>query len=430
MAQSSIQTAFNYDYQEEAAAPPAPGAPAHEAMKEQPAADSSACGCEAGCGCENGCCSTCGCCDSGWGWGNCLGDCCLGDAWTLQSCLHPCCDSPTYGGWISAGYYNNAERLSFGDADELAFNDFPHEFGLDQAWFYTEKVAEAECCCPDYGYRFDIMYGRHGHAAQAYGNDGGTWDVTFDHGHYEWALPQLYAEVAWGDWSVKVGKWFTPVGYEVIPDTGNFFYSHTLTHYNSEPFSHTGVLGTYTPSDCWTYYAGWALGWDTGFDQFDGGNIFLGGATYNVSEDIALTYITTVGNLGWKTSGEFGYTHHVVGIFTLSECWQYVIQHDYLNTEGTAADEDVDGEDKGITNYLFYTINDCWKLGGRIEWWRTDSLTGESASLYDITGGLNYHPHANLVIRPEIRYDWTPSDEAIDDDYTQTWFGIDAVLTY
>jgi hypothetical protein len=120
----------------------------------------------------------------------------------------------------------------------------------------------------------------------------------------------------------------------------------------------------------------------------------------------------------------------VVGIFTLSECWQYVIQHDYLNTEGTFDDPDVDGEDKGVTNYLFYTLNDCWKLGGRIEWWNTDSLTGESASLYDVTGGLNYRPHANLVIRPEIRYDWTPSNEAIDDDYNQTWFGIDAVLTF
>jgi hypothetical protein len=206
----------------------------------------SSCGCEPSCGCENGCCN--GGCDSGWG--SCLGDCCLGDAWTLQGYLQPCCDKTyVYGGWMSWGYYNHSERLSREDADALSFNDFPHEFGADQVWFYTEKVAEADACSADWGYRFDIMYGRHGHTAQAYGNDGGTWDVTFDHGHYEWALPQLYLELAHGDWSWKLGKWFTPVGYEVIPDTGNFFYSHTLTHYNSEPFSHTGVLGTYNGFD-------------------------------------------------------------------------------------------------------------------------------------------------------------------------------------
>jgi hypothetical protein len=388
------------------------------------------CGCDASCGCENGCSSGC-CCDSGWGWDlNCLGDCCLGDAWTLKDCLTPGCCGPTYGGWISAGYYNHNERLSFDRADELSINDFPHHLNLDQAWFYVEKAAEANGCCADYGYRFDIAYGAQIHAAQSFGNSGGTWDVTWDHGPYEWAIPQLYGEVAFGDWSVKAGHFFTPAGYEVVPATGNFFYSHALTWYNSEPFMHTGVLGTYTPNDCWTYYAGWALGWDTGFDQFDGGNIFIGGATYNATEDIALTYVTTVGNLGWKTNGEFGYTHHIVGTFALSECWEYVIQHDYLNLEGTFADADVDGEDKGVTNYLFYTLNDCWKLGGRAEWWRTDSLTGESASLYEVTGGVNYHPHANLVIRPEIRYDWTPSNEAINDDYNQTWFGVDAVLTF
>jgi hypothetical protein len=394
--------------------------------------DDCACGngCGNGCVCGNGCNSSCG---NGWG---CLGDCCLGDAWTLQSYLQPCCDkSITYGGWTSWGYYNHSERLSREDFDELSFNDAPHEFSVDQLWFYTEKVAEADACSADWGYRFDVMYGRHGHAAQAYGNDGGTWDVTFDHGHYEWALPQLYAEVAFGDWSVKLGKWFTPVGYEVIPSTGNFFYSHTLTHYNSEPFSHTGVLGTYSGYDDATIYTGWALGWDTGFDQFDGGNIFVGGLTYNVAEDVALTYLVTVGNFGWKSEGEFGFSHHFVGIFDLSENWQYVLQHDFLDTEGIPGDDDTDGQDKGVSNYLFYTLNDCWKVGGRFEWWKSDNvIPDEDASFYNIAGGINYHATANLVFRPEIRYDWTPSDEAYDDefdvDYNQTWFGIDAVLTY
>jgi hypothetical protein len=47
---------------------------------------------------------------------------------------------------------------------------------------------------------------------------------------------------------------------------------------------------------------------------------------------------------------------------------------------------------------------------------------------------VNYRPHANLVIRPEIRYDWTPAADtvnaAVPRDYNQTWFGVDAVFTY
>jgi hypothetical protein len=332
------------------------------------------------------------------------------------------------------GYYNHNERLSFDRGDELSFNDLPHRINLDQAWFYVEKLAEANGCCADYGYRFDMMYGAQGHTAQSFGNDGGTWDVTWDHGPYEWAIPQLYGEVAWGDWSVKVGHFFTPAGYEVVPATGNFFYSHTLTHYNSEPFMHTGVLGTYSADDCWTYYAGWSLGWDTGFDQFGGGNIGIGGVGYEANDNVTLTYIATFGNLGWRSGNEDGWSGHFVGLFKLSECWDYVLQHDWVNTDGTLDDDDFENEDKGVTNYLFYTLNDCWKLGSRAEWWKSNNVTGSSASFYNITGGLNYHPHANVVIRPEIRYDWTPSDDAVDnalgEDYNQTWFGIDAVFTY
>jgi hypothetical protein len=391
-------------------------------------------------GCQNNhgdCCCNNQCCNSGyggWGWGNCLGDCCLGDAWTLKSCLTPCCDT-NYGGWFSFGYYNHNERLSFDRGDERSFNDLPNNLNLDQAWFYVENPAEADGCCADYGYRVDMMYGAQGHAAQSFGNDGGTWDVAWDHGPYEWAIPQLYAEVAWGDWNVKVGHFFTPAGYEVVAATGNFFYSHTLTHYNSEPFTHTGILGTYSANDCLTWYAGWTLGWDTGFDRFGDGSNFLGGVGYEASDDVTLTYIVTAGNLGWRSGDQDGWSHHFVGLFDLSECWQYVLQHDYVNTDGTIVDNTFDNEDYGVSNYLFYTINDCWKLGARAEWWKSNNVVvGDAISFYDVAFGVNYRPDANLVIRPEVRYDWVPAEDVVNasegEDYNQTWLGVDAILTY
>lgn len=442
MAQSAIQTAFNYNLQDEPAAPPeAPMAPERDGEHSQHAEGAVVEGDHVGgspYGCENGyggdcCCNNC---DRGWGWGNCVGDCCLGDAWTLSSCLTPdCCNGPEYGGWFSFGWYNHNERLSFDRGDELSFNDLPHNLNLDQAWFYVNKAAEADACGCDWGYRLDLMYGAQGHAAQSFGNDGGTWDVTWDHGSYEWAIPQLYTEVAFRDWNVKFGHFFTPAGYEVVAATGNFFYSHTLTHYNSEPFTHTGVLGTYSANDCLTWYAGWSLGWDTGFDQFGAGNIFLGGFSYEAGDDVTLTYILTGGNFGWRSGNQDGFSHHFVGLFDLSECWQYVIQHDYVATDGTITDNTYENEDKGVSQYLFYTLNDCWKLGGRAEWWKSNNVVaGDDISFYNIAGGVNYRPQANLVIRPEVRYDWTPAEDAVNaslgEDYNQTWFGVDAILTY
>jgi hypothetical protein len=441
MAQSSIQTAFNYDFQEEAASPPAPGAAAHEPVAEPaPAAQASApcdcasdstssCGCEASCGCENGCCSSCGggngcCCNGGWGLGDlfCC-DCCLGEAWTLKDCLTPCCDH-NYGGWISYGYYTDNDRFSQDPNDLFSFWDNPDQLNMDQAWLFFEKTVEGGSCCCEWGYRVDVVYGVDAQKTQAFGNSGGTWDVTFDHGSYGWAVPQAYLEFAYCDWNVKAGHFFTPLGYEVIPKTGNFFYSHSFTMFNSEPFTHTGLLTTYAANDRLTLYNGWTLGWDTGFDQLAGGSNYLGGFGYQVNDCVKYTYLCTAGDFGWRDEG---YSHSNVLDVTLNDCWNYVLQSDLLDTDA--------GENTvGVVNYLFYTMNDCWKLGGRMEWWKANTFTDDTISYYAITGGVNYKPHANLVLRPEVKYNWSPANEAYEadngEDFNQTLFGIDAILTF
>jgi hypothetical protein len=153
-----------------------------------------------------------------------------------------------------------------------------------------------------------------------------------------------------------------------------------------------------------------------------------GGAVWKPSDDFSYSYMCTAGDFGWR--GE-GYSHSNVFVFDVSDRLSYVLQSDYVNVSTPA---DFDNEDVGINQYLFYSLNDCWKLGGRMEWWKSNNPTGEAASFYELTGGINYRPHANLVIRPEVRYDWTPSNEAYDGEfgvsYNQFLFGIDAVLTY
>jgi len=466
-AQSSVQTAFNYYADEEAAvAPEADAEAAQEDSQEDEAVEESTGDCASGCeseepscdcqepSCEAGdsCCEEAACGDevacgdecgdacggngdlcSGWSMCN----CCPGDPWLLQSYLQPCCDkSITYAGWMQMGYHTDNTGLSRARGDLLDTNDVPDDVNLQQLWFYTEKATEADACSADWGYRFDMLYGTDAQKTQAFGNTGaGTaggpegWDNGWDHGVYGWAMPQAYLEVAFGDWKVKGGHFYTPLGYEVFPATGNFFYSHALTFFNSEPFTHTGMLGTYSGLEGYTIYTGWTLGWDTGFDQFENGNNFVGGFTRTFSEDLSFTYLCTVGDLGFRSGDEFGYSHSMVGIATLSEKTQYVIQSDLVAADGLFGDDDTDNFDVGVNQYLFYTINDCYKLGGRFEWWKTDQL-GESTSFFEITGGINYRPHANVVIRPEIRYDFVADEDVVDEDYDRDIFGVDAIFTF
>lgn len=325
------------------------------------------------------------------------------------------------GGWVQGGYHSGSDDL---------FNDRPDRFNWHQAWLWIENEADGEKGF-DLGYRADIVYGIDGPDTQAFGNPPGTWDFQngFDHGAYGWAIPQAYGSAAVGDLGVKVGHFYTPVGYEVVPAPGNFFYSHALTMYNSEPFTHTGVLATYSVCEHLEVYAGWTLGWDTGFEQLDGGSNWLGGFAVSLTEKLRMTYLSTAGDLGWR--GE-GYSQSLVFDWTISDKWHYVLQSDLVATNGFIGLTDdrqnvfIPGEmndQVGINQYLFYTISPKLAAGVRAEWWKSDGV-----SFNEVTYGLNIKPHPNFVMRPEIRHQWCPTDALDFED--NTVFGIDGYVTF
>ncbi len=439
LGQSAVQTAFNYDLTGYECGEPACGC-------EEPS-----CGCDddaccgdgfgtAGC-CDSGCCgNACGCGSSCSLFDGCclFDDCCLGDPCTLKDHMDPCgCCAINFGGWTQLGYHSDNTRLSFNRGDLLAFNDVPDGLNLHQQWFYAEKVAEAGACSADWGFRFDMMYGTDAQKTQAFGNDSPVWDASngFDNGVYGWAMPQAYLEAAYGDWSVKAGHFFTLVGYEVVTAPDNFFYSHSYTMFNSEPFTHTGALATYSGIDGVDVYAGWTFGWDTGFDQALGGSSFLGGFSTSLTDDVAFTYIATAGNFGLRTGGRNGYSHSVVIDTTLSDDLNYVFQSDLVSYDDSDSGN-AGGAQVGVNQYLFYTMSDCLAAGLRVEWWKSDGIVdaNDTTSQYGITYGLNYKPHANIVIRPEVRHNWLPAETAFANangtDFNQTVFGVDAILTY
>ena len=74
-----------------------------------------------------------------------------------------------------------------------------------------------------------------------------------------------------------------------------------------------------------------------------------------------------------------------------------------------------------FNQYLLYTINPCWQANLRAEWLRDEdgvrvagpgniptvrawAGNGFVGNFYEITGGLNWRPTKNWLIRPEVRY--------------------------
>jgi hypothetical protein len=374
---------------------------------------------------DDGACQRDGC----WGDGKCGGQCgtrggcngllCwrTGDPWEL---FPENCRGWKIGGWFQAGYNNKFDGR---------FNTHPGRLHLHQAYAYVEKVADGECGL-DWGFRTDLVYGVDAQDTQARGNNPGTWDFLngFDYGIYGWALPQVYAELAYHDLSVKIGHFYRILGYESVMAPNNFFFSHAYTMNNSEPFTHTGAVARYQATDRLTAYGGWVLGWDTGYDQYNDGSAFLGGVAYSLTDNISISYMCLAGNLGWRSDG---YNHSIVVDVDLTQRLKYVFQSDLVLTDGfynvtngvfTAGQLN---DDVGINQYLIYEWNDCWAFGTRIEWWQRD---GSSAN--EVAVGLNWKPIPNFILRPALRYDW--GTEAVNQGVAtkEVIFDIDGIITF
>ena len=397
--------------------------------------------------CDNGC-------DGGCGAGGCLGGLGGGDGGlfgfpTANDVLWGDMqdDAPfSVGGWVQSGYH---------DGSTGQFNNRPGKYANHQSWLYFERAANGFDDCGnaafDLGFRADVMYGLDADDTQSFGNNIDNFDFQssdanfFNRGSFGWAIPQLYAEAAYGDFSVIAGHFYTLLGYEVVTAPDNFFYSHAFTMYNAEAFTHTGVLSTYQATDDVTLYNGYTFGWDTGFDQFqdvDGseGSNYLGGVSAALTDNLTLTYILTAGDLGF--AGE-GYSHSIVADLQVTDRLNYVFQTDYFDSE-IASPRDIANPQVPVINnfdttqtqlysvnqYLFYTVNDVLSLGGRAEWFKVDG-----DSIYEITGGVNVRPMENFVVRPEYRYHFGDRDgfanigdgTAVVDEGI---FAIDAIYTF
>ncbi|TWT92105.1 porin [Stieleria varia] len=389
------------------------------------------CDCDPGCGVEPGCglepadcgCEAPGCdggCDGGCGGGCPMsifgGDCDLGDPFSLFGEA----GAWSAGGWVQLGYHTDALPL---------FNSRPDNVQLHQMWLYAEKSIDTSCGF-DVGGRIDYVYGTDGPDTQAFGLSNGHWDSSWTNGNdYGHAIPQLYLEAGYGDLSFKVGHFYTLIGYEVVTAPDNFFYSHAYTMYNSEPFTHTGVLGTYNASDDVTVWGGYTLGWDSGFE--DNGDSFLGGLSLSLTDDVSLTYAAIGGRFN-KEPGERGYMQSLVLDVAVTDNLQYVFQTDYLDS--TDANGATVRNTFDINQYAIYTINDCLAAGARFEWYNESGVytpINDESDIYALTLGTNIKPHANVLIRPEVRFDWDSDEVAgLEEGSDQTTFGIDTILLF
>jgi len=364
-------------------------------------------------------------------------------------------------GWIDIGYTYNSDDPATRYNGPLSFNDRDDEFQANQMYVVLEKTIDPGCDCWEFGGRVDMIFGTDGRFTQARGleqNQNGGQDLNSGQRFYHLAIPQFYAEIGKGDVSFKIGHFYTIIGYEGVASTRNFFYSHAYTMQYGEPFTHTGVLMTYDYSSQIQFKAGVTNGWNifsindlagTGVDHGE----FLGGVFWtSCDENTTLAGTVSVANAEVNIGGPTRTRTLFSAVATHKFCgdFEYVIQSDIGQHNGASGiTNGADAEWYGVNQYLFYTINDCWKAGLRYEWFRDDDGARVAAvgngnpaggpfvgNFQQFTAGLNWTPTSNLTIRPEARWDWfsrsVVTTNPFDDGTKNSQFtlAIDAVFQY
>jgi hypothetical protein len=371
-------------------------------------------------------------------------------------------------GWVAGGIMANAHNPADHYNGPVTFPD--RDWGqLNQFYSVLERTVDTGGCGWDWGGRVDFLYGSDYVFTMATGleltDDGAPhWNIRDDgfNPEYGLAVPQMYLEVGYNDLSVKVGHLYTACGYEVVPVTGNFFYTHAYTMQYGEPFTHTGAMATYQYSETTKLLAGIFNGWDA-FDRvndtgaghlglaWDGGTGLTLSYNFIFSPNEPILLGPAAGTLTNRniSSLVIGYT------FGADDQWQYVFQNDVgWQHDGNAFTPGMSAEWYGVNQYLFYTINDCWKWGNRFEWFRDDdgarvtglrnpsnAIFGDSFAghFYEVSTGLNYTPSSNLTVRPELRYDWFDGDPAFrtaagpyvnGEEEEQFLFGVDVIYLW
>ena len=381
----------------------------------------------------------------------CLGNTFAGNASGCGGCDccsagRPCCTPliTDKGGWLAWGWYGNSHGLSGQQGNApLGFNNLAEEPQLHQAWLFLEREADNGGRGLAFGYRADMLFGSDAPDTQAFGD--GTWDEDWDtSSQYGFALPQLYATVAINDWSLKVGRFYTIIGYEVVQAPDNFFYSKPYTMYYNEPFTHTGFLIERSLTERLTLVTGWTLGWDTGYRNPNDGLTSLSGITWSPTDNLSFAYAFSWGDPGDDPVGDTDvWMHSLVMNATLGK-WNYIFHHDF-QTRRPAAAVGPAFKQYGINQYLIRPLTERLSAGIRQEWFYAGENVGPPLGAAASTPGSHYHAtsiglnfrRGNFLVKPEIRYDWVDFDGAVGDGrfdqrtrLSQFTYGFQTIYTF
>jgi len=266
------------------------------------------------------------------------------------------------------------------------FTNGADAFRMNQTMLDIERDTDATQNF-DWGFRFQGFYGTDARYTHFYNewdrstNSPYQWDINYLEGNIHSSIPGTSGV------DLQIGEYATPLGYEVIDSTGNPFYSHTYIFTFGLPYKHTGVLGTFHVNDTVDVWAGWDTGVNDSFvgakgnanssllhgivgfglNNLAGGNLTIIGLAHIGAENPVGSTINGVG---------FDVDSHMREYYDANAVWKITDSLTSVTELNMVHDDAYKVTAGGAAQYILYTLNDQWTVGGRAEAWADQGKNG------------------------------------------------------
>ena len=376
-------------------------------------------------------------------------------------------------GWIQNSFTGNTNgtpknAINFGVNPNFLANRW---MGNQYYLIFEKPLAQGDKV--NFGFRIDNLFG----------ND---WQFNHSHGFADTVAPlnhfngydlaQAYAEVhlppviSKGGTDIKGGRFYTILGYEVVPATGRPLLSVPYMFNYGQPFTHVGALATTHVTDRINWYNGTVNGWDRWFNANYKWS-YIGGVSWTSKSgkaSLAVSYIfgpdqfprflptnTVVVPTGYSPIGYLpgrknpGYGSNIRATATTVFTYKWTDTFTQVLETDQSIEKNVPGWGPGGTpkDAAWYSFGNWflwqfWKKDDRdymtavwrSEVFRDDSgiRTGFAANYYEMTVGMIWKPKSYIWVRPELRYDWAQGARPYSDGTRTSQFtiGVDAILLY
>ena len=358
-------------------------------------------------------------------------------------------------GYVEAGYFHDFSAPSANAGPTfIGYNNFKDEAILNKVSLNVERTVDPTKKQFDLGFHVEGIYG----ADAAFIHSNGMMDTQT--GRNQWDLLQAYVDVTFPDLPVRlrVGKWIELAGFEqfsaniygAFGDPARALYSYSYQFLYAEPGTQTGALLTYMLNPQWTFDAGFTRGWNQSTRDANDALDFLGRVTFTPNDKTSIIFVMTEGpefpigvghnlppgdNGNWWTALDLVITHKITDTLSLGLGFDYVETPHIPGLTGGAK------QWGGVAGYGSYAFDPHFTLNTRLEWYE-DAADGfstgapVSANYYEATVGVAIKPFpkdkilSNLLIRPEVRYDYSDQPVFASGDHNQLTFSVDVIFKF